>query len=428
MDSSKTAFKVREQLRGFLGIFSPRFSKPIAHFIGQMVYGIQAAQDVKLSQIGRELHETIPLGKVENRLSRNLALEGMDETLHGCLLDYSAQRIQKDTLIVIDPSDVQKDYAEKMPYLAKVWDGSKGRPGDRLGYSGCMAVACESGARRMSPLMFRLWSSEAPGFRSENTEVEAVIDAISARTKRRGIYVYDRGGDRNGLFETFLDRQLRFIVRLVGNRNLIWRKKARLAEKLADKCRMLHRTAVTFLSHNKQVRVQIEFGVLDVRLPDRPGTPLRLVVVKGFGQKPMLLLTNLTGTKGYKSLWQVVEGYLSRWRVEEAIRFIKQAYSLEDMRLLNYARLKNMAALVACAASFAATWMGLGEKLTILRDHVIDVSQRIHDVPEAFYYAIADGIRRLFTRFGAGWTRAKEKPPDPMEGRQMLLSLCFAPG
>ena len=72
MDSSKTAFKVREQLRGFLGIFSPRFSKPIAHFIGQMVYGIQAAQDVKLSQIGRELHESIPIGKVENRLSRNL--------------------------------------------------------------------------------------------------------------------------------------------------------------------------------------------------------------------------------------------------------------------------------------------------------------------------------------------------------------------
>jgi hypothetical protein len=122
-----------------------------------MLYGIQAAQDVKLSQIGRELHESIPLGKVENRLSRNLALKGMDETLHGCLLDYSAQRIQKDTLLVIDPSDIQKDYAEKMPYLAKVWDGSKGRPGDKqLGYSGCMAVACESGARRMTPLMFRL--------------------------------------------------------------------------------------------------------------------------------------------------------------------------------------------------------------------------------------------------------------------------------
>lgn len=424
MNSSTTAFKVRKQLHGFLGIFSPRFSKPVARFVEQMLFGIQAAQDVKLSQIGRELHEPIRLEKVENRLSRNLALNGMDETLHDCLLTYSAAQIHEDTLIVIDPSDIQKDYAEKMPFLAKVWDGSKGRVGDKFGYSGCMAVACESGARKMSPLVFRLWSSEAPDFKSENDEVEAVIDAISAKTKKRGIYVYDRGGDRNGMFEKFMDKQLRFIVRLVGTRNLIWRKKARLADRLAEKCRILHRTSVTFLSHGKEVRVQIEFGAMNVRLPDRPEEPLRMVVVRGFGEKPMLLLTNLTGSMSYKRLWQVVEGYISRWRVEEAIRFIKQSYSLEDMRLLSYTRLKNMAALVVCAAAFASTWIGLGEKLEILRGHVIDLSQRIHKVPEFFYYAIADGIGRLFSRFGEGLGR-REKPPDPGESCQMLLSLCF---
>ena len=43
--------------------------------------------------------------------------------------------------------------------------------------------------------------------------------------------------------------------------------------------------------------------------------------------------------------------------MEEAIRFIKQSYRLEDMRLLNYARLKNMAALVVCAAVFASGWI-----------------------------------------------------------------------
>ena len=45
MESSTTAFKVRAQLDGFLGIFSARFSKPVRRFIGQMVFGIQAAQD-----------------------------------------------------------------------------------------------------------------------------------------------------------------------------------------------------------------------------------------------------------------------------------------------------------------------------------------------------------------------------------------------
>ena len=130
-----------------------------------MLFGIQAAQDVKLSQIGRELQEPIRIGKVENRLSRNLAHEGMAEKLHACILDHAAPSIHQDTLIIIDPTDIQKQYARKMDYLAKVRDGSKGELGENLGYNGCMAVACESGARQMSPLVLRLWSSEAPDLR-----------------------------------------------------------------------------------------------------------------------------------------------------------------------------------------------------------------------------------------------------------------------
>ena len=350
----------------------------------------------------------------------------MADGLHECILEHAAASIRDETLLIVDPSDIQKPYARKMDYLDKVRDGSEGELGGNLGYSGCMAVACERGARRMMPLMFRLWSCRAPDFKSENTEVEAVGGAIAAKTGKRGIYVYDRGGDRIGLFERLLDEDLRFIVRLVGNRNLVWRKRTVLAEKLANRCHMLYGTSVTFLSHGRETIVPIQFGVMEVRLPDRPEAALRLVVVKGFGQAPMMLLTNRKGTKSYKSLWKIVEGYLTRWRVEEAIRFIKQAYRLEQMRVLTYERLKNMAALVVCAAHFASVWMGMGERLKILVAHVVELSQRIHKVPEFFYYAVAEGIRRLFTRWGKGWRGGeREKPPDPMEARQGLLDLGF---
>ena len=39
---------------------------------------------------------------------------------------------------------------------------------------------------------------------------------------------------------------------------------------------------------------------------------------------------------------EVVQGCITRWRVEETIRYIKQSYRLEHMRLLDYQRLKNM--------------------------------------------------------------------------------------
>ena len=396
-----------------------------------MVYGIQATGDTILTDIARCVDSENRRRNVENRLSRDLQAEGLAQDLQDAVMVDAKRFVDRNALIIVDPTDVCKPHAYKMEHLTLVRDASRSTKDNVVktrGYHGCMAVACQSGARRMEPLAFRLWSAEAPGFKSENTEVEAVIDSIAAKAQKRGIYVYDRGGDRIGLFEHFVKNGLRFIVRLVGDRNLVWRKRTVLAEKLAGKCRMLHATKVTFLSHGRESIVPIQFGVLEVTLPDRPETALRLVVVKGFGPRPMLLLTNLTGTKSYKSLWQVVEGYVTRWRVEEAIRFIKQAYRLEGLRVLTYERLRNMAALVLCASHFAAAWMGMGERLKILVSHVTDLSQRIHRVPEFFYYAIADGIRRLFTRFGKGWRREKEKPPDPSEDRQMLLSLSFAPG
>ena len=53
MNNSQTAFKVRAQLERFLGIFSPHFSRPALTFPGDMLYGLQASKDVKLSCIGR---------------------------------------------------------------------------------------------------------------------------------------------------------------------------------------------------------------------------------------------------------------------------------------------------------------------------------------------------------------------------------------
>jgi len=46
----------------------------------------------------------------------------------------------------------------------------------------------------------------------------------------------------------------------------------------------------------------------------------------------MMLLTTLRAARSRRSLQQVVEGYLTRWRVEETIRFVKQAYEIEDVR------------------------------------------------------------------------------------------------
>ena len=199
MNDSIIAFKAHKQLKRFLGRFSPHSHKPTVQFIGQALYGIQASGDVKLASWVRMLDEGISAKKVEDRLSRNLSLEGMDRKIQQIVMDDSRGFVKKDTLIVIDPTDICKENARKMQYLYKVRDGSRSKEnGDPLlvnGYTGCMAIACNSGNRRIVPLHFSLWSTIAPDYHSENTELGHILDQIRSVHGTNGIYVYDRGGD-----------------------------------------------------------------------------------------------------------------------------------------------------------------------------------------------------------------------------------------
>ena len=68
----RTVAVVKGQLSKFSGIISKDLPKAKRRLVREMIYGIQAAKDVKLSNITRSLNEPLPLIKTEDRLSRNL--------------------------------------------------------------------------------------------------------------------------------------------------------------------------------------------------------------------------------------------------------------------------------------------------------------------------------------------------------------------
>lgn len=399
MNDSKTTAKLIDQLKRFLGRISPQFHRPTIRFVGDMLYGILAEKDVKLANIARALSRPCSMKKKEDRLSRLLSTEGLADVLHRAIAREGARRVRRDTLVIVDPSDIQKPYARRMEHLAKVWDGSRGAVGDNLGYWGCMAVACESGGRRPVPLHFRVWSAEAPGHIGENVEVESVLNTLTEHTCKRGIYVYDRGGDNIEFYRYFAHRGLDFIVRLKERHVRSW-KRTYMCGELAWQCTMRYRDVVEFDSQGRKTQTTIEYGVVPVRLPDLPDRLLHMVVVRGFGKNPMMLLTSLARTTSRQDLWQVVEGYMTRWRVEETIRHVKQSYSLEDVRLMKYDKLQNLAAIVLAAAYFSMAWIGNSEKHEVIARSIASMSLRIHEVPEFHFYAIADGIGRLCARHG----------------------------
>jgi len=293
--------------------------------VEEMLYGIQAMQSVRLSEVSRSLEEGIPLAKTETRLSRNLNREGLEEGIQEGVMELGASRVHGDTLLIIDPTDLTKTYAKRMEYLGRVWDGS--RKEIRDGYSMYTVSACDRGKSRVMPLYQALVSALAPDFVSDNDQVLRAVDRVRAHTKDRGIWVMDRGGDRGLLLKPFMDREMRFIVRMRGDRQVVYRGRIREMMSVAEGCPLPYAEAIVRVDEGKEKVYRLGYGYRPVRLPGRE-EQLYLVVVAGLGQERLLLLTNLPMRKNRRVMWEVVEAYLSRWRVEDTIRFVKQSYHL----------------------------------------------------------------------------------------------------
>jgi len=373
-----------------------------------MIYGISADGSVVLTKIARSLEEPIRLHDTHKRLSANLANEAIGDEIGAKVLAKGARRIDEDTLLIVDPTDLIKKYAKKMENLAEVRDGSDKKIGN--GYWMCQVVGAKVGSSEITPLAQTLWSQKAKDFVSENHQVLDVVDKVLRATQKRGVLVYDRGGDRRALYKHWVsDDSIAFIIRQRGDRNLL--HKGRLVNTLclALCCPTYYNTRLIREKEGEEKAYLIEVGFVPVRLPEHPDRKLYLVVVKGFGKKPLMLLTTRPMRKNRKVLMWILDAYLTRWRVEETIRFIKQSYDLEDVRLLTYRRLQNMTALVLAAAFFSAVWLGAKEKLEILSMHVLKAAKRIFGIPDFRYYALADGIKAIFQRVGKGPMRPGKK-------------------
>ena len=418
MNDTKIASKAKAQLANFMGKVFTHFSKPSKKFIEECIYGIQASGDTKLSSIVRAIDDDIRPIYTEKRLSRNLDDEALEAAVAQAILAEGARTVRSDTLLLVDPTEIRKEFSYKMEFVTRVRDASRSSKEGRdvlvNGYHGCMVAACRPGGRKTVPLALKLWSSRSPGFKGENDEVLKTVKAVYAATGGRGVAVYDRGGDRPAFYDYLIGEDHDFIVRLKGRSVLSWGA-MRMVRDLARQCTMRHSHHVTFDSHGKECNVPVSFGAMPVRLPAHPEKELHMVVVEGFGQEPMMLLTSLPVDGSFKSQWRILEAYLSRWRIEETIRFVKQSYGFENIRVMTYARIRNMASLVLASAYFATAWIGRSVKREVLAEHLARLGKRLGEVPEFAAYAIADGIKRAFTRFGK-WVRttadAIAKAPD----------------
>ena len=108
-----------------MGKVFTHFSKPTRRFIEECIYGIQASGDAKLSSIVRAIDNDIRPVYTEKRLSRNLNNDALAAPIEQAILKDGVRSITSDTLLLVDPTEIRKEFSYKMQYVTRVRDASR---------------------------------------------------------------------------------------------------------------------------------------------------------------------------------------------------------------------------------------------------------------------------------------------------------------
>lgn len=411
---SKIGLKIKGQITRFVNQLSQGLYRPKGKFLLQMIYGIQASEDVKVSNIVRVLNEGIDFIQTEKRLTRQLSQDDLTGQINQRLIEMGKVSVGEKTILALDLSDISKQYAKKMEAMALVHDGSEGGVGK--GYFLCSVMGAEIKGEVITPLYSELYSQDAAGFFSENAQILKAVDSVVEGVGTKGIWVIDRGGDRKVLIDGLSRRGLHFVIRMVGSRHEVG-ETSLLAIAETMRC-PFQREVILERPEGKREKKILQLGVKEIRLPFVEH-PLWLVVIRGWGEKPMMLLTDLEPKRKEEFVHFILEAYLTRWKCEEGFRFIKQSYQLEDVRVRSYVALRNTVVLVHAVFYFISKILGQRLKLNILLKKICEKAQRFFEIPAFKCYAIADGIYKVLFSM----TQGLKTLPKPENYPQLSLPL-----
>lgn len=392
-DDNSITKKVQVQIKKFSSRLTRDLSKPKRRFVSQVLFGMQASRDIKLSNISRSLNEDIKLIKTENRLSRHIKSKDLTAHINNRLIEESGWRITKDTVLALDTSDINKPFAKKMDNLVHVWDGSEGKVSQ--GYWITEVIAAGIKDENPMPLYSELYSHEIEDFKSENNQIIKAITTVNSHTKGKGIWTMDRGADRKILVGELNRLNQRFVIRCKGKRHFKdCKDRVRTVTSIVNTIEYKESYDVQIDKEGYTETIRLELGKQDnLYIED---TKVSLVVIKGFSDVPMFLITNVD-----KPCQELLEIYLTRWKCEESFRFLKHEYHLEDVRVRRYVGLRNTVALIHAVFYFLSVYLGRALKMKILLHKIIQRAKRFFQIPSFKHYAVADGIFRLL--FNTKW-------------------------
>jgi hypothetical protein len=398
---------LKRKILRFSERISTGLSRPDFKFISQMIYGLLSSQSCHLSKIARTLNEKTILKKTIERLSRNLnEFKGSKKLFTNYVRSMKGCFTTK-TILVVDDSDITKPCSSKLEGLGIVRDGSTGGYG--IGYHTLAVTALTPGKKQPVGVYTRVYSASEKDFMSADEETLKALRFLSKHFTKSNIRAFDRGYDANIYYRHLIGNDENFVIRAKKNRDVLHKGERINILMLANRFKGKYRLK---FKKRSGIEADCKISIIPVRLPCCPDNDLSMVVCRGIGKEPLMLITNMKSDDARLGV-TITKVYLMRWRIEEFYGFKKQQFKFEDFRVRSLNSIRNLDTLLTIAIGFIGM---MSEKLEEreMSMELIEVSKRIYGTPKFMFYAIADGIFAVFARSRHGiWMMLRKKPKDP---------------
>lgn len=401
--------------RGILSFsqkLSEGMSRPSQKFIASMIYGLISSRSCKLSEIGRALKEDIALKKTVERLGRNLADFSESEAFMENYLKAIRPSIGKDTMLLIDPSDVTKPCSPSMEAIGSVYDASRKQFG--AGYWTLGVVALTEDHSHPIPVYEKLYPCKERGGDSKG-ERHTALEYLRERFDKDIPRIFDRGFDSGSLIHELIENEERFIIRQNQNRVAVHGGKR---VKIDDIVRGLDCQHELRYKGKSGERISCKIGMTQILVPNMNQIRLNMVVCKGVGD-PLVLYTNLDETLESIAV-RVVKAYLMRWRIDEYYALKKQEMQFEDFRVRSLNAIRSLDLLLTAAIGYLAMLCSkVGTQMYVC--DLISISKRIERYSvfvkkrKFFFYAILDGIANVLASLKRGISHFFEAQQYPTQ-------------
>lgn len=415
--STMDVYQIKRKAVNFAKSIVSKVSQVEAKFVSHFIYGILKSGSVILKDIAVALHEPAQVKNTIERLSRNL-----NRPLSPSIRTHYTQKIVdalgEKPVIMVDDSDVIKPHGRAFEAMGKVRDGSSKDNKMEKGYHVTEIVGLTAKQHQPVSLFSCIHSSWEKSYKSANDVLFKGLNHVISHLKQKATFIFDRGYDMNALFDFMHQNKQQYIVRLTEKRKIFWKGKWFKSPVLRDSRKGKIKTTLTFRENGKTQKKTVYVSHLNVKITASRRS-IRLVLVYGLGEQPMMLATNKP-IHGKRDAIGIVRNYMSRWRIEEYFRFKKQHFGFEDFRVRSLTSMNNLNQLL----SFAIGMLGLVAETSDtghLFHRLIHNARALRRDVGFHYYQLAEGVTKTLAHARTGikdWIPIRETGP-----RQLTMKL-----